>query len=177
MNIMNIFRNRVDGPRVERVRHGVGLRSLTVENVVRLTPGMLRVVFSGTDLADFASLGLDDHVKLFVPTAASKRIDLDTATTGVAIFTATKNALRTATEALRQEAGRHLRVTEVSPGFVDTGFADASITDPEVREAISERKAEPAISPDAIVRAVAFAVDQPDDVEIGSIVVRPTARD
>lgn len=93
------------------------------------------------------------------------------------VYAATKNAMRTATEALRQEAGRHLRVTEVSPGFVDTEFADSSITDSDVRAAILKRKAEIAISPDAIARAIAFAIEQPDDVEIGSIVVRPTAQD
>jgi NADP-dependent 3-hydroxy acid dehydrogenase YdfG len=93
------------------------------------------------------------------------------------VYAATKNALRTATEALRQESGPHLRVTEVSPGFIDTSFADASITDPGVKAAIQKRKEELAISPDAIARAVAFAIEQPDDVEIGSIVVRPTAQD
>lgn len=93
------------------------------------------------------------------------------------IYAATKNALRTATEALRQESGRHLRVTEVSPGFVDTEFADASITDPDVRAAILRRKAELAIPPEAIARAIAFAIEQPSDVEIGSIVIRPTAQD
>ena len=93
------------------------------------------------------------------------------------VYAATKNALRTATEALRQEAGRHLRVTEVSPGFIDTDFANASITDPDVRAAILKRKAEFAIAPEAVARAIAFAVEQPDDVEIGSIVVRPTAQD
>ena len=93
------------------------------------------------------------------------------------VYAATKNALRTATEALRQEAGRHLRVTEVSPGFIDTDFAAASIADPEVRAAILARKADLAIPPDAIARAIAFAIEQPADVEIGSIVVRPTAQD
>jgi NADP-dependent 3-hydroxy acid dehydrogenase YdfG len=93
------------------------------------------------------------------------------------VYAATKNALRTATEALRQESGPHLRVTEVSPGFIDTSFADTSITDPGVKAAVQKRKEELAISPDAIARAVAFAIEQPDDVEIGSIVVRPTAQD
>lgn len=93
------------------------------------------------------------------------------------VYAATKNALRTATEALRQESGPHLRVTEVSPGFVDTSFATASITDLGIRAAITKQKEEIAISPDAIARAIAFAIEQPDDVEIGSIVVRPTAQD
>jgi len=85
--------------------------------------------------------------------------------------------LRTATEALRQKCVRGLRVTEISPGFIDTGFADAAIDDPAVKAAILKRKEEMAVSPDAIARAIAFAVEQPDDVEIGSIVVRPTAQD
>ena len=92
------------------------------------------------------------------------------------VYAATKNAMRTATEALRQEAGPNLRVTEVSPGFVDTDFAD-TIDDPSVRAGIEKRKREFAIGPDAIARAVAFAIEQPADVEIGSIVVRPTAQD
>jgi NAD(P)-dependent dehydrogenase (short-subunit alcohol dehydrogenase family) len=41
---------------------------------------------------------------------------------------------------LRQESGPHIRVTEISPGFVDTDFADASITDPEVRATILKAK-------------------------------------
>lgn len=93
------------------------------------------------------------------------------------VYAATKNALRTATEALRQESGPKLRVTEISPGFIDTTFADASITDPDIKATIRKRKDELAISPDAIARAIAFAIEQPDDVEIGSIVVRPTAQD
>jgi NADP-dependent 3-hydroxy acid dehydrogenase YdfG len=111
------------------------------------------------------------HVVNVISTAGIKIVPT------MGVYAATKNALRTATEALRQESGRHLRVTEVSPGFIDTSFADASITDPDLRAAIGKRKQELAISPDAIARAIAFAIEQPDDVEIGSIVVRPTAQD
>ncbi|TCR75578.1 NADP-dependent 3-hydroxy acid dehydrogenase YdfG [Rhizobium sp. BK376] len=111
------------------------------------------------------------HVVNVISTAGIKIVPT------MGVYAATKNALRTATEALRQESGRNLRVTEVSPGFVDTTFADSTIKVPEIRAAIRKRKEELAISPDAIARAIAFAIEQPDDIEIGSIVVRPTAQD
>ncbi|UIJ70952.1 hypothetical protein [Aurantimonas sp. HBX-1] len=56
-------------------------------------------------------------------------------------------------------------------------FADAAITDPGLKAAIQERRHAIAIAPDSIARAIGFAIEQPDDVEIGSIVVRPTAQD
>ncbi|MEI9915048.1 MAG: siderophore-interacting protein [Methylovirgula sp.] len=47
-------------------------RSLTVKEKSRITPGMIRIVFAGNDLADFASLAPDDHVKLFIPSQAGQ---------------------------------------------------------------------------------------------------------
>lgn len=92
------------------------------------------------------------------------------------VYAATKNAVRTISEALRQEAGPHLRVTEISPGMISTDFA-SSMTDPAVKAAIGKRVAELAIPPDTIARGVAYAIEQPDDVDVGSIVIRPTAQD
>ncbi|KPI16999.1 3-oxoacyl-(acyl-carrier-protein) reductase [Actinobacteria bacterium OK074] len=94
----------------------------------------------------------------------------------MAVYAGTKNAVRTLSEGLRQEAGDRFRVTVVSPGFVHTDFSD-SMTDPEIRAGIVEQRDRIAIPPAAVARAVAFAVEQPDDVEIGDIVVRPTAQD
>lgn len=91
------------------------------------------------------------------------------------VYAATKNAVRTLTEALRQEAGPNLRVTEVSPGMVATDFA-ASTPDPATRAAMQRQVGEVAIAPDAIARGVAFAIEQPADVDVGSIVIRPTAQ-
>lgn len=91
------------------------------------------------------------------------------------IYAATKNAVRTATEALRQESNK-IRVTEVSPGYVATDFS-RSITDPDVLAQIDRRKAAFAIPAEAVAGAIAYAIEQPDDVEIGSIVIRPTAQD
>ena len=57
----------VAGPRIERVRHELKRRTLRVEAIDSVTPHMLRLTLSGDDLADFVSLGFDDHVKLVVP--------------------------------------------------------------------------------------------------------------
>jgi NADP-dependent 3-hydroxy acid dehydrogenase YdfG len=93
----------------------------------------------------------------------------------MAVYAGTKLAVRAISEGLRQEAGEHLRVTIVSPGFVHTDFAD-SMTNPEVKAQIMARRDEMAISPEAIARTIAFAIEQPADVDVGEIVVRPTAQ-
>ena len=93
-----------------------------------------------------------------------------------AVYAATKNAVRN--PAGRTAAGSTdgvLRTTAVSPGFVRTELAD-SIDNPEVREQIRRSRDEFAISPDAVARAIAFAVEQPYDVEIGDITIRPAVQ-
>jgi NADP-dependent 3-hydroxy acid dehydrogenase YdfG len=91
------------------------------------------------------------------------------------VYAATKNAVRTATEALRQEAGPHLRVTEVSPGMTATNFGD-SITDPGMKKKIEDDLGAIAMPADAIARGILFAIEQPPEVDVGSIVIRPTAQ-
>ena len=93
-----------------------------------------------------------------------------------AVYAATKNAVRTLLEGLRQESTDGvLRTTAVSPGFVRTELAD-SIDNPEVREQIRRSRDEFAIAPEAVARAIAFAIEQPYDVEIGDITIRPTVQ-
>ena len=92
----------------------------------------------------------------------------------MAVYAATKNAARTITEGLRQEAGADLRVTGISPGFVRTDFAN-SMSAP-ARAQITAQMDKIAIPPEAIARAVVFAVEQPATVDVGDIVVRPTAQ-
>ncbi len=90
------------------------------------------------------------------------------------VYAGTKNAVRTLLEALRQESTDGvLRTTSISPGYVRTELVDY-IDDPGIRAEVQERMAALGIDPDAVARAVAFAVEQPDDVEIGDITVRPT---
>lgn len=93
----------------------------------------------------------------------------------MAVYAGTKVAVRTICEGLRQEAGPTLRVTTVSPGVTDTGFADASSNE-RVRADVARMRDELAIPPTSIARAIAFAVEQPADVDVNEIVVRPTAQ-
>jgi NADP-dependent 3-hydroxy acid dehydrogenase YdfG len=92
-----------------------------------------------------------------------------------AVYSGTKVAVRAISEGLRQEAGDKLRVTIISPGFIRTDFVDA-VTNPEVRAQLQETRDKLAIPPDAIARAIAFAIEQPSDVDVNEIVIRPTAQ-
>jgi NADP-dependent 3-hydroxy acid dehydrogenase YdfG len=93
----------------------------------------------------------------------------------MAVYAGTKNAVRAITEGLRQEAGDQLRVTGISPGFVQTNFAD-SMTNPAIKAQIVEKMGEIAIPPAAIAQAIAFAIEQPAEVDVSEIVIRPTAQ-
>lgn len=93
----------------------------------------------------------------------------------MAVYAGTKVAVRAICEGLRQEAGDSLRVTTVSPGVTATGFAEASSND-RVRAEITAMRDRIAIPPDAIARAIAFAIEQPATVDVNEIVVRPTAQ-
>ncbi|WP_207444881.1 SDR family oxidoreductase [Roseomonas marmotae] len=89
-----------------------------------------------------------------------------------AIYCATKYAVRAITEGLRQESTK-LRVTLVSPGVVTSELAD-SISDEAARDAMRAFR-QVAIEPEAIARAVRFAIEQPQDVDVSELVVRPSA--
>ena len=92
-----------------------------------------------------------------------------------AVYSGTKFAVRAISEGLRQEAGDKLRVTIISPGFVQTNFADG-VTNPEVKAQLAAARDKFAMPPAAIARAIAFAIEQPADIDVNEIVVRPTAQ-
>lgn len=93
---------------------------------------------------------------------------------GGTVYSGTKFAVRAISEGLRQEVGTKLRVTTVAPGAVDselkfttTGTAESAVHD-------FYKIAMPASS---IARAIAYAVEQPADVNVNEIVVRPIVQD
>ncbi|MGK2284516.1 SDR family oxidoreductase [Pedomonas sp. V897] len=89
-----------------------------------------------------------------------------------AVYCATKFAVRAISDGLRQENNR-IRVTCIHPGVVESELAD-TITDPAAAELMRAYRAI-ALKPDAIARAVRYAIEQPEDVDVNEIVVRPTA--
>ena len=91
-----------------------------------------------------------------------------------AVYSGTKFAVRAITEGLRKEESveNNIRATIISPGAVDTELKD-HITDEEIKQGIGDLKA---MDADAIARAIAYAVNEPDDVAVNEILIRPTAQ-
>jgi NADP-dependent 3-hydroxy acid dehydrogenase YdfG len=89
------------------------------------------------------------------------------------VYCATKYAVWAISEGLRQEAGGDIRVSVISPGVTESELAE-SISDPGGREEMRTYRAI-SIPASAIAAAIAFAIDQPSEVDVNEIVVRPTA--
>ena len=89
-----------------------------------------------------------------------------------AVYAATKFAVRAISEGLRKESDK-IRCTCIYPGVVESELAD-TISDETARERMkSYRKT--AIQPDAIGRAILYAIEQPQEVDVNELVVRPLA--
>jgi NADP-dependent 3-hydroxy acid dehydrogenase YdfG len=88
-----------------------------------------------------------------------------------AVYCATKFAVWAISEGLRQE-NPDIRVTTISPGVVATELGD-DISDQSAKQLLGDLR-KTALTPDAIARAIAYAAEQPDDVDVNEVVVRPT---
>lgn len=88
-----------------------------------------------------------------------------------AVYCATKYAVWAISEGLRQE-NPDIRVTTISPGVVATELGN-DISDANAKGYLAELR-KTALTPDAIARAIAYAVEQPDDVDVNEVIVRPT---
>ncbi len=89
-----------------------------------------------------------------------------------AVYCATKFAVRAISDGLRQETSK-VRVTVICPGVTESELAE-SISDEAGRNEMKTFRAI-AIPADAIARAIAYAIEQPDEVDVSELVVRPTA--
>ena len=96
---------------------------------------------------------------------------------GFAVYAATKHAVRALSEGLRQEVKPYnIRTTVISPGAVATELPN-SVTEPDIGERIHKFYKEIAIPAESFARAVAFAMSQPEDVDVNEILFRPTRQD
>jgi NADP-dependent 3-hydroxy acid dehydrogenase YdfG len=96
---------------------------------------------------------------------------------GFAVYAATKHAVRALSEGLRQEVKPYnIRTTVISPGAVATELPNG-VTDPAAAERIHKFYAEVAIPAESFARTVAFAMSQPDEVDVNEVVFRPTRQE
>ncbi len=96
---------------------------------------------------------------------------------GATVYAATKHAVLALSEGLRQEVKPYnIRTTVISPGAVASELPN-SVTDPDAAERIRKFYEEVAIPADSFARAVAFAISQPEDVDVNEILFRPTRQE
>jgi NADP-dependent 3-hydroxy acid dehydrogenase YdfG len=96
---------------------------------------------------------------------------------GGTVYAATKHAVRIISEGLRQEVKPYnIRTTIISPGAVATELVD-SITEPDIAASMRNAAYAHALPPEAFARAVAFAISQPDDLDVNEILFRPTQQE
>ncbi|ULN38380.1 SDR family oxidoreductase [Mycolicibacterium smegmatis] len=128
--------------------------------------GVLHGIAAATPVFERQGRG---HVVTVVSTAGLKIVP------EMGVYAGTKNAVRTIMEALRQESTDGVvRTTSISPGYVRTELGGPpGDPDGNAARATMDRIG---LSPDAVARAIAFAIEQPHDVEIGDLTIRPTVQ-
>jgi NADP-dependent 3-hydroxy acid dehydrogenase YdfG len=96
---------------------------------------------------------------------------------GSAVYAATKSAVLVISEGLRQEVKPYnIRTTVISPGALATELPN-SITEPDVAENVRKFVQEVALPAESFARAVAFAMSQPEDMDVNEILFRPTRQE
>tara|TARA_R110002020_G_C16316997_1_gene774341 strand:- start:451 stop:1194 length:744 start_codon:yes stop_codon:yes gene_type:complete len=118
-------------------------------------------VFQEQNSGHFINIGSVAGLKVFSP--------------GGTVYSGTKFAVRAISEGLRHEVGGSIRTTTIEPGAVDSELKFGS-SHQQTSDFVVDfyKQAIPAAS---VARAIAFAIEQPADVDINEIVLRPTVQD
>jgi len=93
----------------------------------------------------------------------------------MAVYSGTKAAVAAIMDGLRQEIAGELRATTIFPGYTATNFA-SHVRDKDLRAQLEKSGEALAMPPEAVAAAIAHAIDQPDGVNVGEIVMRSTAQ-
>ena len=143
------------------------LAALLVDQWDRMIDVNIRGVLNGIAavLPRFRAQG-SGHVVNVASTAAYRVLPT------AAVYCATKFAVRAITDGLRLEHA-DIRATTISPAATESELAD-TITDPATRDMIAAFRAAGMVGADAIARAIRFAIEQPADVDVSEMIVRPT---
>ncbi len=143
------------------------LAALLVDQWDRMVDVNIRGVLNGIAavLPRFQAQGAG-HVVNIASTAAYRVMPT------AAVYCATKFAVRAITDGLRLEH-QDIRATTISPAATESELAD-TITDPATQEAIAAFRAAGMLGADAIARAIRFAIEQPADVDVSEMILRPT---
>ncbi|WP_186120086.1 SDR family oxidoreductase [Burkholderia gladioli] len=116
-------------------------------------------VFQAQQSGHFINMGSVAGVKVFSP--------------GGAVHSGSKFAVRAISEGLRSEVGEAIRVTTISPGAVDSGMQNKTTGSESGRIIELYRKAIPV---GAVANAIAYVIEQPANVDVNEIVIRPTSQ-
>jgi 17beta-estradiol 17-dehydrogenase / 3beta-hydroxysteroid 3-dehydrogenase len=115
----------------------------------------------------------DDGYVIHVSSMAAHRVPRQSG-----MYSASKYAVRSLTESLRQElreAKSKIRVTAISPGFVETEFAARYHRSEEAAQRTYSRY--PCLQPEDVAGMVVYALSQPAHVQIHDLLVRPTEQE
>lgn len=94
---------------------------------------------------------------------------------GGAVYCATKFAVKAISEGIRVESKGYIRATNISPGAVGTELTN-TISHEETAKKLNELYSV-AIDADAIARAITYAIEQPEDVDVNEMIIRPTKQE
>ncbi|VEP11952.1 putative enzyme [Hyella patelloides LEGE 07179] len=92
-----------------------------------------------------------------------------------AVYCATKFAVKALSEGIRLESNGEIRSTNISPGVIDTELTN-TISHDETAKGVNQMYSV-AIEADAIARAITYAIEQPGDVDVNEIIIRPTKQE
>lgn len=119
-------------------------------------------VFEKQDSGHFINISSVAGVKVFSP--------------GGTVYSGTKFAVRAISEGLRHEVGGNIRTTSIEPGLVESELKHGS-SDQGSAAAVKELYENNAIPADSIARAIAYVIEQPADVDVNEIIIRPTVQE